>query len=174
MAYIQRRQSTGSGLPRLSRTASCRKSCRSHVGSFVVKLTDAASESDSADNLANADGLVEIAAGGTGFMLIKRGVFEGLLNEVPEYAVEGMALKEFYTTGIDPGRANWYLRTTISAGLRVAVDLRFMQRHGPTRPIPGCMYSTPTPAELGGVKYSTPNPSEVVRVCRPALIWTVR
>lgn len=75
---------------------------RNHVGSFVVKVTDAASESDSAENLANADGLVEIAAGGTGFMLIKRGVFEVLLNEVPEYAVEGMSLKEFYTTGIDP------------------------------------------------------------------------
>lgn len=74
----------------------------SHVGSFVVKLTDGAAESDSADDLANSDGLVEIAAGGTGFMLIKRGVFEALLDEVPEYAVEGMALKEFYTTGIDP------------------------------------------------------------------------
>ena len=51
---------------------------RNHVGSFVVKVTDAPSESDSADNLANADGLVEIAAGGTGFMLIKRGVFEAV------------------------------------------------------------------------------------------------
>src|SRR5271154_7183293 len=50
----------------------------SHVGSFVVKLTDGAAESDSADDLANSDGLVEIAAGGTGFMLIKRGVFEAL------------------------------------------------------------------------------------------------
>ncbi len=38
---------------------------KSHVGSFVVNPVDAASETDSADDLANSDGLVEIAAGGT-------------------------------------------------------------------------------------------------------------
>lgn len=71
---------------------------RSHVGSFVVKLMDGSSGSAPA----NSDGLVEIAAGGAGFMLVKRVVLEALSNEVPEYVVDGMTLKEFYTTGIDP------------------------------------------------------------------------
>ena len=35
-------------------------------------------------------------------MLVKRVVFETLYREVPEYAIEGMIVKEFYTTGIDP------------------------------------------------------------------------
>ena len=35
-------------------------------------------------------------------MLIKRGVFEALSREVPGYAIEGIVVKEFYTTGIDP------------------------------------------------------------------------
>ena len=40
--------------------------------------------------------------------------------------------KNFILRASTLSRANWYLRTTISAGWRVAVDLRFMQRHGPT------------------------------------------
>jgi hypothetical protein len=67
---------------------------KSHVGAFVVEPIDGAP--------ANADGLVEIAAGGAGFMLIKRGVLETLCHHVPEYAVEGKLVREFYTTGIDP------------------------------------------------------------------------
>jgi hypothetical protein len=70
----------------------------SHVGSFVVKPMDGPSGSASA----NSDGLVEIAAGGSGFMLVKRVVYEAMSNEVPEYAIEGKTVKEFYTTGIDP------------------------------------------------------------------------
>ncbi|MGB9250550.1 MAG: hypothetical protein WCC28_12440, partial [Mycobacterium sp.] len=71
---------------------------KSHVGAFVVDPIDGTPGSAAA----NSDGLVEIAAGGAGFMLVKRVVFEALSPEVPEYAIEGMVVKEFYTTGIDP------------------------------------------------------------------------
>lgn len=71
---------------------------KNHVGAFVVNPLDGTSGSASA----NSDGLFEIAAGGAGFMLVKRVVFEALYREVPEYAIEGMIVKEFYTTGIDP------------------------------------------------------------------------
>jgi hypothetical protein len=69
-----------------------------HVGFFVLSEVD--SPGDNA--AANSDGLVEIDAGGTGFMLVKREVFEALGNEVPSYIVGGKSIKEFYTTGIDP------------------------------------------------------------------------
>jgi hypothetical protein len=71
---------------------------KSHVGAFVVEPIDRAPGSAAA----NSDGLVEIAAGGAGFMLIKRGVLEALSHEVAGYAVEGKVVREFYTTGIDP------------------------------------------------------------------------
>jgi hypothetical protein len=71
---------------------------RNHVGFFSVNELDGSDGSDSA----NSDGLVEIDAGGTGFMLVKRGVFEALGTEVPSYIVGGKSIKEFYTTGIDP------------------------------------------------------------------------
>ena len=69
-----------------------------HVGYFSVNELDGNEGSSSA----NPDGLVEIDAGGTGFMLVKREVFEGLGNEVPSYIVGGKWIQEFYTTGIDP------------------------------------------------------------------------
>ena len=69
-----------------------------HAGSFAVKLLD-----DSADGLAaDPDGLLEIAAGGTGFMLIKRGVFDTLSEFVPEYAPDQRPIKEYYATTTDP------------------------------------------------------------------------
>jgi hypothetical protein len=69
-----------------------------HAGSFAVKLLD-----DSADGLAaDPDGLLEIAAGGTGFMLIKRGVFDTLSEVVPEYAPDQSPIKEYYATTTDP------------------------------------------------------------------------
>jgi hypothetical protein len=69
-----------------------------HAGSFAVKLID-----DSADSLAaDPDGLLEIAAGGTGFMLIKRGVFDTLSEVVPEYAPDEKPIKEYYATATDP------------------------------------------------------------------------
>jgi hypothetical protein len=69
-----------------------------HVGFFAVNELDSPVDSETA----KSDGLVEIDAGGTGFMLIKRGVFETLGTEVPSYHVDGKSIKEFYTTGIDP------------------------------------------------------------------------
>jgi hypothetical protein len=69
-----------------------------HAGSFAVKLLD-----DSADRVAaDSDGLLEIAAGGTGFMLIKRGVFDTLSGVVPEYAPDRTSIKEYYATTTDP------------------------------------------------------------------------
>ena len=74
---------------------------------------------------ANSDGLVEVAAGGAGFMLIKRGVFEGLSENVPSYVVDGVTLKEFYTTGIDAetselvGEDYYFCRLARSYGFKV-------------------------------------------------------
>lgn len=69
-----------------------------HVGFFAVNELD----SPAHDDAAKSDGLVEVDAGGTGFMLIKRGVFEALGTEVPSYILDGNWIKEFYATGIDP------------------------------------------------------------------------
>jgi hypothetical protein len=69
-----------------------------HAGSFAVKLLD-----DSARGIAaDPDGLLEVAAGGTGFMLIKRGVFDTLSEVVPEYAPDQSPIKEYYATTTDP------------------------------------------------------------------------
>jgi hypothetical protein len=69
-----------------------------HAGLFAVKLLD-----DSAGGFAaDSDGLLEIAAGGTGFMLIKRGVFDTLSEVVPEYAPDRTSIKEYYATTTDP------------------------------------------------------------------------
>jgi len=69
-----------------------------HAGLFAVKLLD-----DPAGRFeADPDGLLEIAAGGTGFMLIKRGVFEALSEIVADYAPDRNVIKEFYATTIDP------------------------------------------------------------------------
>jgi hypothetical protein len=75
-----------------------------HAGLFAIKLLEGPADDDFG---ADSDGLLEIAAGGTGFMLIKRGVFETLSEVVPEYAPdrEGGAatlIKEFYATTTDP------------------------------------------------------------------------
>jgi hypothetical protein len=69
-----------------------------HAGSFAVQLID-----DSARGLAtDPDGLLEVAAGGTGFMLIKRGVFDALSDVVPEYVPDRIPIKEYYATTTDP------------------------------------------------------------------------
>src|SRR3984957_13257632 len=54
-----------------------------HAGLFAIKLLEVSADDDFG---ADSDGLLEIAAGGTGFMLIKRGVFDTLSEVVPEYA----------------------------------------------------------------------------------------
>jgi hypothetical protein len=71
---------------------------RNHAGLFAIKLLDESARGLAAD----PDGLLEIAAGGTGFMLIKRGVFDTLSEVVPEYAPEQTPIKEYYATTTDP------------------------------------------------------------------------
>jgi hypothetical protein len=70
-----------------------------HAGSFAIKLL----EGSTADEEADADGLIEIEAGGTGFMLIKRGVFDALSEDVSDYLPRREVIKEFYATTIEPG-----------------------------------------------------------------------
>lgn len=68
-----------------------------HVGTFVIKPLGG----DQDDAVANSDGLVEVAAGGTGFMLVKREVFEAVQDHVPTYEIGGVTVREFYATDID-------------------------------------------------------------------------
>jgi hypothetical protein len=70
-----------------------------HAGLFAIKLMDRSAGGDHADS----DELFEIEAGGTGFMLIKRGVFDALSDHVADYVPERRVIKEFYATSIDPG-----------------------------------------------------------------------
>ncbi len=69
-----------------------------HAGSFAIKLLDGSAGNYDRD----PDGLLEVAAGGTGFMLIKRGVFDTLSEVVPEYAPDQSLIKEFYATTTEP------------------------------------------------------------------------
>jgi hypothetical protein len=76
---------------------------RDYEHSPVLNLID-----DSPDRV-TADGLVEIANAGTGFMLIRRGVFEALADDVPSY-VDGstpdIVFKAFYAVSIDPDKGH--------------------------------------------------------------------
>ena len=75
------------------------------VGSFVVNAVGETVQG-------NVNDPIEITNGGTGFMLIKREVFEGLTDKVPFYlndmflSTDNMALrkeiKEFFATSIEP------------------------------------------------------------------------
>lgn len=81
---------------------------KSHTGSFVVNLVNYVGEVTVPVNEP-----VEIFNGGTGFMLIKREVFEKLGESVPGYSNDVVDLggqmkqsepiKEFFTTSIEPG-----------------------------------------------------------------------
>ena len=81
---------------------------KSHTGSFVVNLVNYAGEVTVPVNVP-----VEIFNGGTGFMLIKRSVFDKLGESVPSYSNDVVDLggkmqhsepiKEFFTTSIEPG-----------------------------------------------------------------------
>lgn len=76
----------------------------SYAGSFVFNMEGAKQESDE-------DGMVEVRHGGTGFMLIKRSVFERLAPHVPTYRTSSMKdengeyvkplTHEFFATSID-------------------------------------------------------------------------
>ena len=81
---------------------------KNHTGSFVVNLVDYVGEVTVPIGIP-----VEIFNGGTGFMLIKREVFEKMADVVPEYANDVIDLsgqmkqlepiKEYFTTSIEPG-----------------------------------------------------------------------
>lgn len=81
---------------------------KSHTGSFVVNLVNYVGEVTVPVNQP-----VEIFNGGTGFMLIKREVFDRLGESVPSYSNDVVDLggkmkqsepiKEFFTTSIEPG-----------------------------------------------------------------------
>lgn len=77
-----------------------------HTGAFVVNLVDYQTEVTVPINQP-----VEIWNGGTGFMLIKREVFEGLIGKVPMYLnnvldlqsnKNGETIHEFFATQIEP------------------------------------------------------------------------
>lgn len=77
-----------------------------HTGAFVVNLVDYQTEVTVPVNQP-----VEIWNGGTGFMLIKREVFEGLIGKVPMYLNNvldlqnkdnGQTIHEFFATQIEP------------------------------------------------------------------------
>jgi hypothetical protein len=75
----------------------------SYAGSFAIKPLDVSGGGEDADS----DGLFEIEAGGTGFMLIKRGVFDALSDDasayLSDYLPDRKVIKEFYSTAIEPG-----------------------------------------------------------------------
>ncbi len=78
-----------------------------HSGSFVVNLIG-----NQGQQVVAANTPVEIAHGGTGFMLIRRAVFEALAPQVPSYRNDlndlsgtlpsGAMVREFFSTSIDP------------------------------------------------------------------------
>ena len=81
-----------------------------HTGAFVVNLVGGALKQEG-----KLHDPMQIENGGTGFMLIKRGVFEKLSSTVPEYAndmwravdtQETKVIKEFFATSIDPESGN--------------------------------------------------------------------
>lgn len=83
---------------------------KDHTGTFVVNLVDDKKVEMEETNL------FEISNGGTGFMLIKREVFEALADKVPEYTSDmymatevvkqPKMIKEFFATSIDPEAGN--------------------------------------------------------------------
>jgi hypothetical protein len=78
-----------------------------HTGAFVLNLPNGQSSTTG-----NINEPIEIANGGTGFMLIKRSVFDRLADKVPSYtndmyhAVDTVRqvkiIKEYFTTSIEP------------------------------------------------------------------------
>lgn len=82
-----------------------------HTGAFVVNLVGDAPSAEG-----NRNEPIQIANGGTGFMLVQRKVFEGLLGKVPTYmndmflAVDQerkpKVIHEFFATSIDATSGN--------------------------------------------------------------------
>jgi hypothetical protein len=83
---------------------------KDHTGTFVVNLVGDEREA------VHVNKLLEIKNGGTGFMLIKREVFEALADKVPEYSNDmylatdtvrtPKMIKEFFATSIDEESGN--------------------------------------------------------------------
>jgi hypothetical protein len=80
-----------------------KENLQDYGGAFVFNMAGQMQESD-------PDGVIEVRHGGTGFMLIKRRVFEDLIPHVPTYRVSthkenGEYIKplthEFFATSID-------------------------------------------------------------------------
>jgi hypothetical protein len=69
-----------------------------HAGSFAIRGLDDSAEHEDVD----VDELYEIEGGGTGFMLIKRAIFEALADDVADYTPDYKVIKEFYATAIEP------------------------------------------------------------------------
>lgn len=84
---------------------------KNHTGAFVVNLVDDAPSAEG-----NRNSPIQIANGGTGFMLIQRKVFEALIGKVPTYnndmflAVDTdrktKVINEFFATSIDTNSGN--------------------------------------------------------------------
>jgi len=82
-----------------------------HTGAFVVNLVD-----DAKSAVGSIHAPIQIANGGTGFMLIQRKVFEALADKVPEYNNDMFLsidserkpkiIKEFFATSIDATSGN--------------------------------------------------------------------
>lgn len=70
-----------------------------HTGDFVVKPLP----EHNRGMVTDSDDLVEVVAGGTAFMLVKRQVMEALNDQVPSYEIGGVTVREFFKTDIDPG-----------------------------------------------------------------------
>lgn len=78
---------------------------KEYGGSFVLNMVEGGS------GVADEDGMVEVRHGGTGFMMIKRQVFEKLIPHVPTYRTSTVRNEnnefvkplthEFFTTSID-------------------------------------------------------------------------
>ena len=66
-----------------------------HTGALIVNTLDGPFEDA-------GDGLLEVVNAGTGFMLIKRAVLEGLVDKVAAYRHGDMVLHQFFGTSIDP------------------------------------------------------------------------
>jgi len=83
---------------------------KDHTGTFVVNLVGNERKE------VKINELLEIDNGGTGFMLIKRRVFEALADKVPEYSNDmymavdterkPRIIKEYFATSIDPDSGN--------------------------------------------------------------------
>jgi hypothetical protein len=81
-----------------------------HAGAFVFNMIG------SEDAVTNSQGVLKVRHGGTGFMLIKRGVFEHLMPHVPTYRISSFKdpetdeyvkplTHEFFATSIDDSGA---------------------------------------------------------------------